>query len=205
MARIVLGIGCSHAPQLHTPVEHRDQHARRDTEDGTPLWYKGERIEYTELLERRRGHNFGEQLDPQLCDERLKKARDAIRQLSEIFAEAWPDITIIFGNDQGEMFLDDARPAFSILGCEQFGIRQRTGEQLARLPTDPDIVNKGRLPGHEKKVFPVHPVLARYPAQSAEYCALRDSSLKCHHVDYQPLYRTPAGTGSSAAFMYWKM
>ena len=35
--------------------------------------------------------------------------------------------------------------------------------------------------------------------------ALRDSSLKCHLVDYQPLYRTPASTGSSAAFMYWKM
>ena len=35
--------------------------------------------------------------------------------------------------------------------------------------------------------------------------ALRDSYLKCHLADYQPLYRTPAGTGSSAAFMYWKM
>jgi hypothetical protein len=243
---------------------------------------------------------------------------------------------------EGEMFLDDARPAFSILGCKQFGIRQRTGEQLARLPTDTDIVNKGRLPGHEKKVFPGHPVLARYLVESAikhdfdityshrqhradSACAhtsgmphaygfiyeqifrdiaaphvpvdinsffppnqpntarcyalgrmigkavrvwdndarvaiiasgglshpvvdesfdrdiieamqsgdrkyllsyhegyyqsgsseikswiamngaLRGSSLKCHLVDYQPLYRTPAGTGSSAAFMYWNM
>ena len=162
MANIVLAIGCAHAPQLHTPVEHWDQHARRDTEDGTQLWYKGERIEYAELLERRRELNLGEQLDAQLCDERLKKAHDAIRQLSEIFAEARPDITIIFGNDQGEMFLDDARPAFSILGCKQFGIRQRTGEQLARLPTHTHIANKGDLPGHEKNVFPGHPVLARY-------------------------------------------
>ena len=35
--------------------------------------------------------------------------------------------------------------------------------------------------------------------------ALRGTYLKGHLVDYQALYRTAAGTGSSAAFMYWQM
>ena len=35
--------------------------------------------------------------------------------------------------------------------------------------------------------------------------ALRGSYLKGHLIDYQALYRTPAGTGSSAAFMCWHM
>lgn len=35
--------------------------------------------------------------------------------------------------------------------------------------------------------------------------ALSGSYLKGCLVDYQALYRTPAGTGSSAAFMYWSL
>jgi hypothetical protein len=34
--------------------------------------------------------------------------------------------------------------------------------------------------------------------------ALQGSYLKGHLVDYQALYRTSAGTGSSAAFMHWQ-
>ena len=34
--------------------------------------------------------------------------------------------------------------------------------------------------------------------------AMRDSGLAGEIVEYQPLYRTPAGTGSSAAFMVWR-
>ena len=44
MAEIVLGIGCAHAPQLHTPVEEWEHRAARDTMDAEPFWYKGERM-----------------------------------------------------------------------------------------------------------------------------------------------------------------
>ena len=167
MAKIVLGIGCAHAPHLHTPVEDWEIQAQRDTEDGTPFWYKGERVQYAGLLEQRSDQNLGEQMDVQICNDRVGKSHEAIDQLSEIFAEAQPDITIIFGNDEGEMFLDDVRPAFSIMGCEQFEVGARSGEQITRMPADIHIVDEGHLPDSEKKVFPGHPVLARYLVASA--------------------------------------
>ena len=34
--------------------------------------------------------------------------------------------------------------------------------------------------------------------------AMQDFGLTGHIVDYHALYRTPAGTGSSTAFMYWQ-
>ncbi len=342
MAQIVLGIGCAHAPQLYTPVDEWQQHAQRDTEDAEPFWYKGERVKYAELLAERSNQNLAEQMDVQVCNERIEKSQDAINRLSDIFAEAQPDITIIFGNDQGEMFLDDVRPAFSIMGSEKFENMPRSAEQIKRLPRFLRIADKGHLPDDGIKEFPGHPVLARYLVESATqhdfditYChrqhradpehaqtsgmphaygfvykqifknrpvahvpidintffppnqpdaarcyalgkvigkavrawdndariaviasgglshpvvdedfdrdiikamesgdlkyllsyhngyyqsgsseikswvamngALRDCYLKCHLVDYQALYRTPAGTGSSAAFMYWHL
>ena len=49
MAEIVLGIGCSHTPQLHTPARQWEIRAERDKRDGLPLWYKGRRLTYAEL------------------------------------------------------------------------------------------------------------------------------------------------------------
>ena len=167
MAELVLGIGCAHAPQLHTPVEEWEHHAQRDTRDTEPFWYKGERVKYAELLKQRSDENFGEQMDVGICNERIAKSRAAIERLSEIFAEVQPDVTIIFGNDQGEMFLDDVRPAFSIMGCEQFENMPRTSEQAERLPPDIHIADEGHLPGNETQVFPGHPETARYLVESA--------------------------------------
>ena len=158
MANIVLGIGCAHAPQLHTPVEEWKQHAQRDTEDAEPFWYKGERVKYAELLAQRGDQNLSEQMDVKICNERIAKSHEAIDQLSEIFADAHPDITIIFGNDQGEMFLDDIRPLFSIMGGEKFENMPRTDEQIKRLPPDIHIAEKGRLPEDEPRVLPGTPV-----------------------------------------------
>ncbi len=54
MAEIVLGIGCAHTPQLHTPADKWEIRAVRDTNDGVPMWYEGEHLPYAEVLERRK-------------------------------------------------------------------------------------------------------------------------------------------------------
>ena len=201
MAKIVLGIGCAHAPQLHTPVEHWEHHAQRDTEDGVPFWYKGERVKYAELLEQRNDQNLGEQLDMQICNERVGKSHEAIKQLSEIFAEAQPDIVIIFGNDQGEMFLDDVRPAFSIMGCEQFENMPRTGEQIKRIPPDMHIADEGHLPDNETEVFPGHPEMAKYLVESALNNDFDITySHRQHHAD--PAHAHTSGMPHAYGFIY---
>ena len=115
MAKIVLGIGCAHTPQLHTPADKWDIRGKRDTEDGVAFWYKGERLKYARLAEIRAEQNLDEQTGMEIREERLTKSFEAIEQLSKIYAAAAkPDVTIIFGNDQAEMFLDDIKPAFTI-------------------------------------------------------------------------------------------
>ena len=167
MAKIVLGIGCAHTPQLHTPADKWDIRGKRDTEDGVPLWYKGERLKYAQLAEIRAEQNLAEQTGMETREERLTKSYAAIDQLSEVFAEAKPDVTIIFGNDQAEMFLDDIKPAFTIMGCWQFENLPRTDAQVERLPPGIHLADVGHLPDSGTAEFPGHPELAAYLAESA--------------------------------------
>ena len=167
MAKIVLGIGCAHTPQLHTPADKWEIRAVRDTEDGVPLWYKGERLKYAELIEQRREQNLDEQTAMATREERLSKSYEAIDKLSEVFAEAEPDVTVIFGNDQGEMFLDDIRPAFTIMGCPEFENLPRTDAQIGRLPPGIHLADAGHLPDGETLIFPGHPELATHLTKAA--------------------------------------
>jgi hypothetical protein len=134
MAKIILGIGCSHTPQLHTPAEKWEIRAKRDTEDGVAMWYQGERLKYAEVEKRRRHLDLGAQTAMQIREDRLRKSYAAIDRVSAIFAAANPDVVIIFGNDQGEMFLDDIKPAFTIMGAAEFQNMPRTEDQKGRLP-----------------------------------------------------------------------
>ncbi len=167
MAKIVLGIGCAHTPQLHTPADKWDIRGKRDTEDGVPLWYKGERLKYAELARIRAEQNLAEQTGMETREERLTKSYQAIDQLSEIFAAAKPDVTVIFGNDQAEMFLDDIKPAFTIMGCPNFENLPRTDAQVERLPPGIHLADVGHLPDSGTAVFPGHPELAEYLAEAS--------------------------------------
>jgi hypothetical protein len=165
MAKIVLGIGCAHTPQLHTPAEQWDIRAKRDTEDGVPMWYEGKRMKYAEVLAKRKHLGLHEQTAMQVRKDRLLLSFEAIGRLSEIFASAKPDVAVIFGNDQSEMFLDDLKPAFTIMGAPEFENRPRTDEQISRLPPGIALADTGHLPDSERLLIPGHPELATHLAK----------------------------------------
>jgi hypothetical protein len=98
------------------------------------MWYKGERLKYAEVEKKRRHLNLAAQITMEIRQERLTNSYEAIDRLSEVFAAAKPDVTIIFGNDQAELFLDNLKPAFTIMGCPEFENMPRTDEQKSRLP-----------------------------------------------------------------------
>ena len=201
MAEIVLAIGCAHAPQLHTTADKWEYHAKRDSEDAEPLWYKGERVKYADLVEQRSGQSLAEQVDVKTFKERTAKSHAAINRISQIFAEAEIDVAIIFGNDQGEMFLDDVRPAFTIMGCEHFENMPRTIEQKNRLPPDIHISDKGHLPDKEVQVVPGHPELARYLVEQA---MKHDFDVAYSHRQYRadPVYSFTSGMPHAYGFIY---
>lgn len=160
MAKIVLGIGCAHTPQLHTPADKWDIRAKRDTQDGVPLWYKGVRLKYAELIERRKSQKLEQQITMEFREERLAKSYVAIDRLAEVYAAAKPDVAVIFGNDQAEMFLDDIKPAFTIMGCESYENLPRTEAQIGRLPPGIHLADVGHLPESGSVNIPGQPELA---------------------------------------------
>jgi hypothetical protein len=62
------------------------------------------------------------------------------------------------------MFLDDLKPAFTILGAETFESMPRTDEQIERLPPGIALADAGHLPDEAAVRFPGHPELARHLA-----------------------------------------
>ena len=183
MARIVLGIGCSHTPQLHTPAELWEIRAKRDTEDGLPLWYRGERLKYADVADKRLAENLGSQTGLETRQQRLEAAHRAIDELAALFARVQPDITVIFGNDQDEMFLDDLKPGFTIMGAESFENMPRTDDQKDRLPPGIALADVGHLPDESTITLPGHPPLARH---LSDYATDNDFDVAFSHRQFRP-------------------
>lgn len=154
MADIVLGIGCAHTPQLHTLAHDWDIRAERDRKDGIPLWYRGRKLRYAELAAQRQGDNIAGLLDMPTRQAALDASFAAMDKLHEAFVAAEPDVVIIIGNDQHEIF-SDIVPAFAVIATDEIANVPRTNEQKARLPVGIEISDHGHLPD-QSTVYPGH-------------------------------------------------
>lgn len=201
MAEIVLGIGCAHTPQLHTPARQWEIRARRDREDGVPLWYRGRRLTYAELDAERGRPGFGTQTAMAERERRLERAHAAIGRLADALAEASPDVVVIFGNDQDEVFLDDVKPAFTIMGAAEFRNMPRTDEQASRLPPGIALSDTGHLPDDTVVVLPGHPALAEHLAGALTASAF-DVAFSRRQVRADPARSQTSGMPHAYGFVY---
>lgn len=145
MAKIVLGIGCAHTPQLHTVAKDWDIRAARDRQDGIPLWFKGRKLPYAELERERADERIGDQLDLATRQAALDASFAAMDRLHEAYKAAAPDLVVIIGNDQHEIF-SDIVPSFAVIAADEIANVPRTDEQKARLPVGIEISDHGHLP-----------------------------------------------------------
>lgn len=164
MAKIVLGIGCAHTPQLHTLAEDWDIRADRDRQDGVPLWFRGKKLSYAELAALRASENLGARLGMETRNEALQKSFAAMDILHDAYREADPDIVVIIGNDQKEIF-SGIIPAFAVIAAEEIENLPRTEEQNIRLPAGIEISDHGHLPD-ERVVYPGHRPLGLHLAKT---------------------------------------
>lgn len=201
MAQIVLGIGCSHTPQLHTPATQWEIRAGRDRRDGLPFWFRGRRLSYAELEAARRDEGLDRQLAMAIREERLRAAHDAIGTLAEWYAAADPDVTLIFGNDQGEIFLEDLKPAVTIMAAAEFENLPRTEEEAARLPPGIALSDAGHLPEAGAVRIPGHPELA---GRLATWLTARgfDIAYSARQVRPDPARAQTSGMPHAYGFVY---
>jgi 3-O-methylgallate 3,4-dioxygenase len=118
MAEIVLGIGTSHSPHLSTPFDQWNLHVERDHANGR-LHFRGQVYRYEELEKARAAEGIAER---ELGEDRWRAKHEAceaaITELGETLARVAPDVIVIVGDDQEEMFLDDGMPAIAVFWGE---------------------------------------------------------------------------------------
>ncbi|MFN8522192.1 MAG: hypothetical protein U0821_03710 [Chloroflexota bacterium] len=118
MARIVLGLGSSHTPMASTPSDKWYVHAERDKANPTLVAIDGVVRSYHDLLERADPRIERDELRPSVMRERYEAAQTAIQRLEAALDEARPDVMVIIGDDQGELFAPSQMPALSVFSAD---------------------------------------------------------------------------------------
>ena len=106
MAKIVMGLGSSHGPMLSTPPEEWGQRVLAD-QTRLELWYRGKLYQFDDLARERSDEHLEAEVTIEKMRERHAACQRAISSLAETFARVKPDVAVIFGDDQEEVFLED--------------------------------------------------------------------------------------------------
>ena len=113
MAKIVLGLATSHAPQLRMAPDQWYRRVEADKKNAE-LWYRGKTYTYPELVEERSDQHLGKELGDEKAQQRFEACQKAIGQLASTLDRVSPDVVVIVGDDQHESFNDDNMPAISV-------------------------------------------------------------------------------------------
>jgi catalytic LigB subunit of aromatic ring-opening dioxygenase len=114
MAEIVLGIGTSHSPTLSLKPEEVPAYAAGDRRNPQLLHPpEGTLMTYDELEAAADAHTREAGSKPDFEAE-YRRYQKAIETLAQTFARLKPDVAILFGDDQEELFFDDNMPSLSI-------------------------------------------------------------------------------------------
>lgn len=120
MARIILGIGTSHTPQLAMGASMWSVHAQVVD----PM------IVDVEAREALIGSTLVDEISPERFDERYEASQVHMDEIAARLRAAAPDTVIVIGDDHREVFTDECTPALAVY----------TGDEVWDLPsTDADL------------------------------------------------------------------
>jgi hypothetical protein len=185
MATMVLGLGTSHSPQLSIPVEMWKDHGERDQHNPNLIDTQGVKRTYEELLANA-SPSIKHELTPEKWEQRHKACQVGIAKVGETLARVKPDVLIMVGDDQEELFHDDLMPALLVYW----------GEAILSLPrvyregVPPTVRAASWAYGEEERTFPVASELALHLI----------TSFMEEGIDTAHSRRLPAGKGMGHAF-----
>jgi len=133
MANIVIGVASSHTPQLSSGVDMWLDHAERDRRNPMLLGKDARYHNYDELLAQA-DPAIEQELAPAVWDDKYQRCQQAIEALTARLEKAQPDIAVVIGDDQREMFKDDGTPAFACFTGTELVDLPPSGEALERMP-----------------------------------------------------------------------
>ena len=160
MAKIVLGMGTSHGPMLSTPWKEWGQRVNFDKSKHDHN-FRGAAYDFDGLVKLRQGDHFESEITEEKWKSRHAACQTAIEELSMKFHDVAPDVAVIIGNDQREMFIEENFPTFAVYRGATINNGPRTAEQVAKLPPGVAISERGHAPPVES-VYPALPELGNH-------------------------------------------
>jgi 3-O-methylgallate 3,4-dioxygenase len=122
MAKIVLGIGTSHSPQLSVRASEWGVLQEKDEHDP--------RLDYQGLMKRAKP-GIQTELTPEKFQQRDEACQRAIETLGNVLQQAKVDVVVVFGDDQHEQFQDDNMPTFAVYHGKSLPVVTHTGRNPA--------------------------------------------------------------------------
>lgn len=113
MAKIVLGIGSSHSPLLTFSADMWMERAGDDRKNAALTLSDGRTLDYDTLLAERGPVHEANSTEAELTRQ-AERTQVALDQLADAVAEARPDVVLIIGDDQEELYRPGDTPALAI-------------------------------------------------------------------------------------------
>ena len=158
MAEIVLGMWTTHGPTLSTTPEEWLLRLPADHANKAH-WYKTGRYDFGTLVEMRKDEGLAQKSSLEERTKRNLACRSAIDKMAEVYADVKPDIAVIFGNDQQELFNETLMPAFTFFNGETVWNEPSSPAQAAKHPPGIHAAEAGHKPPAYTE-YPGHPELA---------------------------------------------
>lgn len=145
MAQVVLGMATSHGPMLSTPPANWGQRVAADKANLAHS-YRGATYTFSELVALRKNELIAEQITPARWEANHARCQHALKQLADTWDSVRPDVAIIFGNDQMELFGDANIPAFAVYVGDEIYNKEYDAEHMESLPVGIPISVPGHIP-----------------------------------------------------------
>jgi hypothetical protein len=160
MAKIVLGMATSHGPLLSTPPEQWGERVKADRINPA-LWFRGTPYKFDALESLRSGEKLDQKSELGERQARYDRCRKALDALADTFDKINPDVVVIVGNDQQEVFCDKNMPAFSVYWGDSVVNRPPTEAQFALMPPGSSLATFAHRPEKETQ-YPCSPGLGKH-------------------------------------------
>jgi hypothetical protein len=192
MARIVLGLGSSHSPQLSAPPEAWPAFGENDKSNPELLGRDGCFHPYEEFLATA-DPALGKQLNATVWQTKWDRCQRGIAWVAERLAAVSPDVLIIVGDDQEELFHDDNAPALLVYWGDEVINTPRVYPEKVPAP----VKAAGWGYGEKSETFPGAPALGRHLIES----------FIDHEVDvaHSRVLKPTRGVGHAFGFVYRRL
>src|SRR5579875_518365 len=165
MSEIVLGMGTSHTPQLSSGWDLWTDHANRDK--GSPLLGPDGEFHTFDDLVREDNETLRAELDPAVWEQKYARLQDDVGALGNYLAASAPDVVVIVGDDQNEMFDEEAVPGIGMYLGDGLWDLPGSDEHEARLRKFPGLAAaEWARHGPANTLHPVHSALSSHLAES---------------------------------------